>query len=75
MGSKWTEQARQFMQTTIRGGGRRHVGSSSKLHGIAFSLCHDHGMLEMTRYYRAGKQGVAVYQVTDKGKQTFGEVV
>ena len=74
MGSKWTEQAVKFMQTTIRGGGKRHIGSSSKLHGVAFSRAHDHGMLEMVRYYRAGKQGVAVYQVTSKGQSTFGEV-
>lgn len=75
MGSKWTQQAKAFMASTIKGGGVRHVGSASKFQSLAFCLCHDHGMLEMTRYYRAGKQAVAVYQVTDKGKQTFGEVV
>lgn len=73
MGSKWTAQAVKFMGQTIRGGGVRHVGSQSQFHTLALNLAVDHGMLSIKHYYRAGRQGVAVYEVTDKGKQTFGE--
>jgi hypothetical protein len=60
------------MRETIKAEGIRHVGSNSVHHGLAFNLCHDHGMLQSVRYYRAGKQGVWVYSVTAKGKQEFG---
>lgn len=73
MNGRWTESAHNFMRQTIKSGGVRHVGSASKYHGLAFNLCHDHGMLQTLRYYRSGKQGVWVYSVTERGRLTFGE--
>lgn len=72
MQGKWTESARSFMRQVIRGGGVRHVSSVSKYNSLARDLHLNHHVLSIKHYYRRGRQGVAVYEVTERGLQEFG---
>ena len=71
MGERWSESARSFMRSVIRGGGARTVGTKSKFNTLAWAL-QNQQVLRVDHTYKYGNQWFSRFSVTDKGKQEFG---